>query len=119
MKNCIECDKTLTGLQKKFCSIACKSKHHQQNSYENQQARGQKRKLDIIKDKGGGCSNCSYNKNYSVLEFHHVDESTKSFNLDLRSLSNRTMSKIKDEADKCILLCANCHREHHHPQCKM
>lgn len=116
---CIKCDKTLTGLQKKYCSVACKGKAHQNNSYQAQQNRGRKRKLELIKQMGGGCSSCGYNKNTAALDFHHVDESTKSFQLDLRSLSNRTMSKIKNEANKCILLCANCHREHHNPECKV
>ena len=117
--NCIICHKTLTGLQKKYCSGKCKAKSHTGNCYANQQNRGKKRKLELINQMGGGCSNCGYNKNHAALDFHHIDESAKTFQLDIRSLSNRTMSKIKDEANKCILLCANCHREHHHPECEV
>jgi predicted HNH restriction endonuclease len=67
----------------------------------------------------GSCKNCGYSKNHAALEFHHVDLSTKSFQLDLRSLSNRRWSVIVEEAKKCILLCSNCHAELHNPDCTM
>ena len=65
--------------------------------------------------KGGECQICSYRKNLAALEFHHIHADEKGFQLDLRSLSNRAWSQILDEAHKCILVCANCHRELHNP----
>ena len=62
---------------------------------------------------GGCCSKCGYNKNYAALEFHHVKD--KSFSLDSRKISNTSMSKLLEELKKCILLCSNCHKEHHYP----
>ncbi len=41
----------------------------------------------------------------------------KEFQLDLRSLSNRKWESILIEAEKCILLCSNCHSELHNPDC--
>ena len=43
----------------------------------------------------------------------------KTFNLDVRSLSNRNREAIADELRKCILLCANCHAETHFPELDM
>ena len=62
---------------------------------------------------------CGYSKNFAALEFHHLDPVSKSFQLDLRSLSNRRWSAVLEESDKCILLCSNCHAEWHNPKCLM
>ena len=117
--NCIVCNDKLNGNRKKFCSNNCKSKFHYKNSngYYIQTKRGYNRKLKLIEIKGGGCVKCGYNKNISALEFHHIDETIKAFAIDRRTLSNNSMETILKEAEKCILLCANCHREHHNPEC--
>jgi hypothetical protein len=62
---------------------------------------------------------CGYNKNTAALQFHHINPEDKLFQLDLRSLSNRKWSEIETEAEKCILLCSNCHAEYHHPECDL
>lgn len=108
---CIICDKPLKGKQTKFCSSFCKNNSLQ--SYKAQQARGLKRKKLIVKKFGGHCSVCGYGKNLSALTFHHINPKKKSFQLDLRSLSNRKQSRIDIEAKKCILVCNNCHAEMH------
>lgn len=63
------------------------------------------------------CEICGYNKSKSALEFHHIDNSTKLFNI-ARFASGRVWSKkvkqlIDEEVKKCRCLCANCHREQH------
>ena len=115
--NCIVCSKQLRGRQRKFCSRKCKNNWGNQayQSYRAQQRRGRYRKLKLVKMYRGCCKKCGYNKNYAALEFHQVDSGTKSFQLDLRSLSNRKWSAVVEEARKCILLCSNCHAELHNP----
>lgn len=61
---------------------------------------------------GGKCVNCGYNRDIKALDFHHVDESTKLFGLSDRGMT-RSWKIIKEEIEKCILVCANCHREIH------
>lgn len=85
------------------------------NYYENQRLRALSRKNELIKMMGGKCSRCTYDKNYAALEFHHIDPSNKSFQLDSRHLSNTAMHLILEEAKKCILVCSNCHKELHYP----
>jgi 5-methylcytosine-specific restriction endonuclease McrA len=67
--------------------------------------------------KGSKCERCGYAGNFAALEFHHIVPATKSFALDLRSLSNRCWSAILAESGKCQLLCSNCHAEVHNPDC--
>lgn len=61
---------------------------------------------------GGCCQLCGYKKALSALEFHHKDPSHKDFGI-AASGSTRSFEKMKVELDKCILVCANCHREIH------
>ena len=86
------------------------------NHYAKQQERALKRKLELIEYKGGKCECCGYDKNCTALEFHHINPEEKDFQLDSRRLSNTNIDKLKKEVDKCVLLCANCHREIHHPE---
>lgn len=44
--------------------------------------------------------------------FYHVDEGDKSFDLSSRGLT-RSWARIQEEMEKCVLVCANCHREIH------
>jgi hypothetical protein len=121
MYKCLNCGKKLTGRQKKYCSRNCKNTYlnQQLQSYRAQQDRGRSRKLELIKLLGGECEKCGYDNNYAALEFHHNEPSNKEFQLDLRSLSNRKWDAILLEADKCRLLCSNCHAEEHNPDCFM
>jgi predicted Zn-ribbon and HTH transcriptional regulator len=56
------------------------------NDYLKQKERALSRKLEIIRLKGGKCERCGYDKNIAALEFHHLDPSIKSFQLDSRHL---------------------------------
>lgn len=69
-------------------------------------------KKELVEYKGGKCEICGYDKCISALEFHHVDEDKKEFSISESSFSIG-MDSLKKEADKCILVCANCHREIH------
>jgi hypothetical protein len=65
-----------------------------------------------VESKGGKCEVCGYFRCISALDFHHLDESKKSFSLGTRGLT-RSWTKIEEEIQKCILVCSNCHREIH------
>ena len=81
-----------------------------QNSKAVTKAR-QKRKLILIDVMGGKCALCGYNKNVSALEFHHINPEEKEYGLSSGNCHN--MQKDFSEAHKCILVCANCHRDIH------
>ncbi len=115
--SCSVCEATLRGRQRRFCSRRCKNAdtnvRHQ--NYGSQQARGLRRKLDLIAACGGRCIQCGYDRNSAALVWHHRNPEEKSFELDLRALSNRSLPAIRDELVKCDLVCANCHAELHFP----
>ncbi len=62
--------------------------------------------------KGGVCSICGYDRCMGALEFHHPDPSQKDFSISMDGLT-RSWDRVKKEIEKCVLICANCHREIH------
>jgi 5-methylcytosine-specific restriction endonuclease McrA len=65
-----------------------------------------------VEYKGGGCEVCGYDRCMEALEFHHLDPTKKDFGISAKGYS-RSWEKVKTEIEKCVLLCANCHREYH------
>ncbi|MFA4942989.1 MAG: hypothetical protein WC564_05130 [Patescibacteria group bacterium] len=75
-----------------------------------------KRRKDIrrmaVEYKGSACNLCGYKRCLKALEFHHLDSSEKDFGISNKGYT-RSWEKVREEIDKCILLCSNCHREVH------
>lgn len=65
-------------------------------------------KARLVEEAGGCCEICGYDRCLAALQFHHRDPKKKSFALSLRGVT-RSMDKLREEAAKCALLCANCH----------
>jgi len=64
----------------------------------------------LVAEAGGKCALCGYARHSAALQFHHLDPATKSFGLGVRGIT-RSIEKLRAEAAKCMLLCANCHAE--------
>jgi hypothetical protein len=64
--------------------------------------------IDNIKS-ASGCLVCG-ETTAVCLDFHHLDPSKKSFGL---ARVMRSKEKLVAEIEKCIVLCANCHRKLH------
>ncbi len=102
-----------THIEPRICSCG--------NTYENKgtkcwscctkKSRTNKR-VKLVSLLGNNCWMCGYDKCVEALEFHHVDPSKKSFGLSVRECQY-SWEKIFEEVKKCVLLCANCHREFH------
>lgn len=73
---------------------------------------------DYIRKIKTKCYICGYDKNPAALEFHHPDDNkdTEIAKLASKSWSMPLKEKIDNEISKCIILCANCHRENHHKE---
>ena len=69
-------------------------------------------KARLVSAFGGRCGICGYNRCHQAFEFHHLDPSNKDGSV-LMFLNSSWSSTVK-EVRKCVMLCANCHREVHH-----
>lgn len=99
------CDNELYGRQTVFCSKVCKNKFYVKKRRKNL-------KIEAVDYKGGKCECCGYNSCIDALEFHHLDPSEKDFGIS-KNGDTRSWIRVKEELDKCILVCSNCHREIH------
>jgi cytochrome c553 len=62
-----------------------------------------------VQEAGGRCAVCGYDRAILNLHFHHVDPASKSFRMSC--CSGKVLATYRAEAEKCVLVCANCHGE--------
>jgi uridine phosphorylase len=109
-KICSDCKKTLSkdNFYKKGLRLQskCKKCH---NKYCIK--RWTNRKVEAIEYMGTYCLDCNKSYHYSVFEFHHLIPYEKDMSWIKMRLTSK--DKMKKELDKCVLLCANCHRTRH------
>lgn len=75
-------------------------------------ARRKKVRMMAVEYEGGRCQKCGYDRCMEALEFHHRDPAQKDFSISSKGYT-RSWKRVREELDKCIMLCANCHRELH------
>jgi hypothetical protein len=63
----------------------------------------------LVEEAGGRCAVCGYDRCVLNFHFHHVDRETKAFAMNARV--GRSLAAFREEAKKCVLVCANCHGE--------
>jgi hypothetical protein len=79
------------------------------NKHKKNRARANK--LKSILYKGGKCNRCQVTLEtlpQSAFEFHHLNPDEKE--KEPAKVMRMSWDNIKKEIDKCILVCANCHR---------
>jgi transposase len=91
-----------TGTPRRYRCLRCRS--------EAVARRRRRVKEIVVAEAGGRCQLCGYDRYMGALEFHHVDPATKLFSLALGGVT-RSIASARAEAQKCALLCANCHAE--------
>lgn len=110
---------TICGKEKPLTDFSIRNK--QKNTYKSEckQCHNDKVKLryyylkDVVNEyKKCGCAKCGENRLY-VLDFHHIDPSTKDGTI-TRMSTKYSLDRLQNEIDKCVVLCANCHREFHY-----
>ena len=89
----------------KYCSRKCKNKSAVDRFRKNLKRRA-------VDYKGGKCVRCSYSRCLAALEFHHVEPEHKDFAIGSGG-HTRSWERVRQELDKCILVCSNCHAEIH------
>lgn len=72
--------------------------------------RRRKVKAILVKEAGGACALCGYDRNMRALHFHHLLPSEKRHEINAKGVAI-ALEKLRAEAQKCVLLCSNCHAE--------
>jgi transposase-like protein len=72
--------------------------------------RRRKVKTILVAEAGGACCICGYDRNMRALHFHHVEPSQKRHEINAKGVS-LALATLRAEAQKCVLLCSNCHAE--------
>lgn len=109
---CINCNKNEKAYGRKICNSCQWKLRDTSHIIKKRKSVRRRLKEKCIDYKGGKCEKCGYNKCPSALEFHHPT-SDKKFGIS-HKLTFNSFELIKEELDKCALLCANCHRELHY-----
>ena len=84
-----------------------------------QMAKAVSKKKTFVRFLGNKCKRCGIThtgRNTPIFDFHHTDASTKDG--DWSRFRHMSLDNIRAEMKKCILLCSNCHRMHHHRQAR-
>jgi hypothetical protein len=64
----------------------------------------------LVAEAGGACALCGYDRTLGGLHFHHREPAKKAFALSRQGVT-RSLDSARAEAEKCVLLCSNCHAE--------
>lgn len=116
VKKLLEQGKSTVYIMKEAnCSRAlityCKDQKYLSREYFIERRNKTKRKA--VEYRGGKCQCCGYDRCLAALEFHHVDPTLKDKTIESMTKGAKAFNTIKDELDKCLLVCSRCHREIH------
>ena len=119
-KPCSDCNKIYPIKNfphyKDKCKI-CDKRMRDKNRRPELISRKLEMKISAITYKGSKCEDCGiafpvYPPN--VFDFHHINPDEKEHGLNQLLRRRRSITgDVKEELDKCVLLCSNCHRMRH------
>jgi len=101
----------------KTCNKSYQKKHYEDNKNDYIQKKNNRKKLlkefvNSIKGEAK-CSHCPED-DIACLDFHHIDDKDKDFNIGLAVNRGVSIETLQKEIDKCEILCSNCHRKLHY-----
>ena len=104
----------------KKCVLLCANCHRIRHSQMRSTARAsspvvehrRRRKIRAVIYMGGACYSCGRSGPPGIFEFHHWDPRSKAFGIS-QDGNTRSWARVVEELVKCVMLCANCHREVH------
>jgi transposase/5-methylcytosine-specific restriction endonuclease McrA len=67
-------------------------------------------KVMLVAEAGGCCVICGYDRHLRALAFHHVEPADKRLQISWNGVT-QSLEALRAEAQKCVLLCSNCHAE--------
>lgn len=117
-KVCTKCGKELPIEEFNWRSKAAGTRRseckHCQSAYMKAQYHKKKEIVQSMKAEAK-CAKCGESRGY-VLDYHHIDPTTKEASIARITSNTYRLDGVLDEIKKCVVLCANCHREFHYLQ---
>lgn len=71
------------------------------------------KKIFLLQSVGFACQVCKHDHLFN-LQFHHKDQNSKIMEVSMMMRTNKPLPDIVKEAEKCIVICANCHGDAHY-----
>lgn len=103
------------------CELLCKTCHREIHCTDMASSRQIIKRQMLEYLSLHSCTKCGYSNNIGALEFHHLNTTSKSFSLSNATISLKGMvingeisNIVKEELDKCTVLCVQCHSEEHY-----
>lgn len=101
------------------CDLLCAVCHRIRHALEDEKVsvgpvtrHRRRRKLRAIALMGSKCFGCGRTGPAAIFEFHHLNPAEKMFGIATDGIPRRWEVTVAELA-KCVMLCANCHREVH------
>jgi len=101
------------------CDLLCANCHRIRHWLEDRSAKGgpvvefrRRAKARAVAHMGGACFGCGRQALAAIFDFHHRDAARKDFGIGQDGIP-RPWARTAAELAKCVMLCANCHREVH------
>ena len=97
----------------KICSRSQNQSHYNRNKsdYYARVVKARERNKQYIRsEKNKPCADCGIKYPWYVMDFDHLDATTKISEVSIMVNQAASIEKIQQEIDKCDLVCANCHR---------
>jgi hypothetical protein len=107
--SCKSCTYSYSSSQTRLERGRAHDKVRRSEVIKRNKARALGHKLKLIEMHGGRCLDCNQVWPPFVFEFDHRDPSLKEFNVSGANLNFR-FDRLVVEANKCDLVCSNCHR---------
>lgn len=131
MKTCVKCGKRrkITNFNVnvraadgksswcKFCANTYGKEDYQRNKdryFAHAKKRDAKMRTTLDNLKNKPCADCGVLYPPWVTDFHHIDPTTKIAAICQLMRKRVALQTLLDEVAKCVLICANCHRQRHH-----
>ena len=112
-KVCLKCGKEFTVKTSGYSRVYCYDCIPDNGSPKSGAEMRKIIKRWTIEEKGGKCQLCGYNCCDDALDLHHINPRQKEFSISDRNLKYTNWPSIRQEIEKGILVCSNCHREIH------
>lgn len=99
----------------KECYNKAQKEYREKNEFyktDYQKSRTHANKMKAVEMFGNRCRDCNQSFPAYVYDFHHIFPHEKE--ISPNKLMSRTWDRVLVELNKCVMLCANCHRIRHH-----